>query len=287
MKHSRVLIILLTSVLCPSEATPFARRARLRVNQIQRAHLDHGSIHLLRHLRAGQQYPLPPDDSPEQDFYEPVDTNMYNNEDVPFPETVQERLDHWKAHQREYSATAQQQPRDEQGRMKLLISVSRGSRAIIFFLLMIRDIHLYEVADKVMRAGIFRKFSSLVLITLFCSNLSGVVVTLTSTPGQKASKKRLKAIMNLDKLLEVALIFYSVTRLTIFPPKHTPREIYIGNIFHSLLFLLQCQAFTKMSWDEAAAPSMTSYNHQQQPYRPSVDESVYGDRIPPPPAQYE
>jgi len=98
-----------------------------------------------------------------------------DDEEDPFHETVQERVDSWRNMQRQkqqaslYGAVAEgsdgismqrqapsaESPRDEQGRLKLLTTVSKGSRAIIFFILMFRDIHLYEVADQSLK-GFFR-----------------------------------------------------------------------------------------------------------------------------------
>ena len=60
----------------------------------------------------------------------------------------------------------------------------------------------------------------------------------------------LQAILNFDKLVEAVLILYSFLRLTIIPSKYTPREVYVASIFHSVVFIIQSQAFTKLSWDD-------------------------------------
>jgi hypothetical protein len=136
-------------------------------------------------------------------------------------------------------------PRDAEGRIKLMTGVSKGSRALIFFLLLWRDVHLYEVADSTLKG-----FTRLIVVTplcvLFLANLAGVVASLTS-PGHSA-KKRLKAILNLDKLVEAFLICYNFIRLTVWPSKYAPREVYIANTLHSVFFLLQSQAFTRVTW---------------------------------------
>ncbi len=129
--------------------------------------------------------------------------------------------------------------------MKLLTSVSKGSRALIFFLLLWRDVHLYEVADTSLN-GISRLIIVTPLCALFLANLAGVVASLTS-PGHSA-KKRLKAILNLDKLVEAILICYNFIRLTVWPAKYVPREVFIANTLHSVFFLLQSQAFTRVTW---------------------------------------
>ena len=182
----------------------------------------------------------------------------------PFHETVQDRVDTWKTQQREYGPQLQASPRDERGRMKLLTSVSRGSRALIFFLLLWRNVHLYEVADQLTSSSSLKRFVLVTpLVILFLGNLMGVVASLTS-PGH-AAKRRLKAILNLDKFVEVLLIGHALVRLTVAPSSpYVPREIHITNILHSFLFILQCQAFTRLSWDENAAQPMHSYQRQAQ-----------------------
>jgi len=181
--------------------------------------------------------------------YSSLPDDAYHDDDPPDHETVQERVNAWRQQQREASShlTPEQvaSPRDERGRFKLMTSVSRGSRALIFFILMWRDVHLYEVADQTFK-GIFRLFTVVPLLMLFIGNLAGAVASVTS-PSHSA-KKRLKAILNLDKLVEAFMILYSFARLTIFPSKFTPREIYIANTLHSVFFILQSQAFTRLTW---------------------------------------
>lgn len=171
------------------------------------------------------------------------------DDDPPDHETVQERVNAWRQQQREtFSHLTPEQvasARDERGRLKLLTSVSKGSRALIFFILMWRDIHLYEVADQTFK-GLGRLLTVVPLLMLFVANLAGAVASVTS-PSHSA-KKRLKAILNLDKLVEALMILYSFGRLTIFPSKYTPREIFIANVLHSVFFILQSQAFTRLTW---------------------------------------
>jgi hypothetical protein len=195
-------------------------------------------------------------------------------EDDPFHETVQQRVDHWKNTQRQQAESMMQSPRDEQGRVKMLTSVSKGSRAIIFFFLMWRDVHLYEVADQVTK-GVRRLLLVTPLCLLFVANMAGAVASLTS-PSHSA-KRRLKAILNCDKLVEALLILFSFVRLTIFPSKHTPRELYIANVLHSFVFILQCQAFTRLSWDEKAAQPMHTYVQPLQQQQQGVAPERLGD----------
>ena len=191
------------------------------------------------------------------DYYHPQDSNFEPspvtsgadpNED-PFHETVQDRVDNWRRAQMErskgLSQVDQASPRDQDGRLKLLASVSKGSRAFIFFVLMWRDVHLYEVADQSFK-GIFRLVMVIPLVLLFIANMSGVVASFSS-PGHSA-KKRLKAILNLDKLTEAILLLWYFIRLTVAPSKFIPREIFIANTLHSVFFIIQCQAFTRLTW---------------------------------------
>jgi hypothetical protein len=201
---------------------------------------------------------------------QPTDPTQENQD--PFQESVQDRVDKWRTSQIEYAASLRDSPRDEQGRFKLLTSVSKGSRALIFFVLMWRDIHLYEIADQ-SRTGIARLVLVVPLTLLFVANMAGAVASLTS-PSHSA-KRRLKGILNLDKLLEVLLIVFYLIRLTIAPSKYTPREIFISNTLHSVFFIIQSQAFTKLSWDESAGmpvgvsePSNMENVEEQPPTRP-------------------
>lgn len=202
---------------------------------------------------AGYNHPPPTQNTnnPEDGFanYNPP-TDLPDTEHL-FQETVQDRVDKWRQEQMAQSQkmTPLQEinPRDSQGRMKLLASVSRGSRALIFFIVMWRDIHLFELADQSFK-GIRRTFTVIPLILLFIGNLAGVVASFTSP--SHSSKKRMKAILNLDKLVEVLLLFWYFIRLTIFPTKHVPREIFVAKTLHSVLFLVQLQAFTRVNWDE-------------------------------------
>ena len=223
-----------------------------------------------------QQQTTSPPPSPQQqqqrqypDQYNNVpgsydDTNTYygNSYDIPggedaaaaehlFQESVQDRVDRWRETQLAQSQSRTQfqemNPRDEQGRMKLIASVSKGSRAFIFFVLMWRDIHLFETADQIFKkGGVLRLFAVIPLTLLFIGNLAGVVASITS-PGH-ATKKRMKAILNLDKIVEILLLGWYFLRLTILPSRLVPREIYVANVLHSVFFLIQCQAFTRVTW---------------------------------------
>ncbi len=162
-------------------------------------------------------------------------------------QTVQERVDAWRQQQQQIQHEVQQtDPRfDDKGRVKLLTGVSKGARATLFFVLMWRNVHFYELADQSFH-GVVRLIFVVPLIALFVANMAGVVVSITS-PSHSANK-RLKAILNLDKVIEALLMVYYLLRLTVIPTVSVSREVYIANILHSVIFILQCQAFTRLSW---------------------------------------
>lgn len=197
------------------------------------------------------QYPQ--EVSPDDGFYYPSNNNNDAMDPLEEAETVQQRVERWKEEQREQGKLTEQRiPNKGMENASLLATVSKGSRTIIFFFLMWRDLHLYELADKSLQ-GAKRVFLVTPLIFLFVGNLLGAATSLTASQSH-GTKRRLKAILNADKLVEVCLLFYYFLKLTIFPSRYTPREVYMANVFHSILFLVQCQAFTKVSWDDQNHP---------------------------------
>eukprot|EP00535_Pseudo-nitzschia_heimii_P004860 CAMPEP_0197186418 /NCGR_PEP_ID=MMETSP1423-20130617/13882_1 /TAXON_ID=476441 /ORGANISM="Pseudo-nitzschia heimii, Strain UNC1101" /LENGTH=325 /DNA_ID=CAMNT_0042637733 /DNA_START=72 /DNA_END=1049 /DNA_ORIENTATION=+ len=200
--------------------------------------------------------------------YNPPSPSRYGDdkEEAVLQESVQARHDNWKSAQMQNFAnrTPEQEHnvRDEQGRMKLMSSVSKGSRAFIFFILMWRDIYLFEVTDQSIKGSLYKNIYRGILTTVFLGNLAGVVTSLTSQ-GHSA-KNRLKAILNLDKVIETALLVWNLGRVTLFPSKFIPREIFVAGILHSCFFLIQCQAFTRVAWDERVAPVFQQKQHHQR-----------------------
>jgi hypothetical protein len=178
------------------------------------------------------------------------DENRLPNTGITYQyETVQDRVEHWKQDQQQryqhLSPEQEMDPKDDQGRLKLLASVSKGGRAFIFFIMMWRDVHLYEVADQSLE-GFGRLTVVIPLVVLFIANLAGVVASFSS-PSHSA-KTRLKAILNLDKLLEAILLIWYFVRLTVAPSKYIPREQFIASFLHSIFFIIQCQACTRLTW---------------------------------------
>jgi hypothetical protein len=196
-----------------------------------------------------QEQPLYDPNNPDQGFDNYIPPNDIADTDHLFQESVQDRVDRWRQEQMalNQNLTPQQElnMRDAQGRMKLIASVSRGSRALIFFMIMWRDVHLFELADQGLK-GFQRLLVVVPLILLFIGNMAGVVASFTSP--SHSSKKRMKAILNLDKVVEGILLIWYFFRLTVFPSKYVPREVYVAKTLHSVLFLVQLQAFTRVTW---------------------------------------
>ena len=170
----------------------------------------------------------------------------------PQQQSVEERLESWRQEQ-QYKYEHQTQmdeanPRDGDGRMKLLASVSRGSISIYFFILMWRSIHNFELADQSFK-GVTRLALVFPTIVLFVGNLIACTGSILGRSGGSGkSKKRMKAILNLNKLVELVLFAYNVLRLSIFPSKFVIREVYVGRSISNFIFMTQCQLFTKVTW---------------------------------------
>lgn len=176
--------------------------------------------------------------------------NLAQDPDHIFQESVQDRVDQWRQeqiqHRQEMPTVEKTSLRESNGRVKLLANLGNGSRAALFGVLMWRNLVLMEAVDKTIKSR-FKGFFIGLLTALLLGNFAGVAAALTGTTGH-AAKNRFKAILNLDKLLEIVLLFWYFLRLTIIPNKHIQREIYIASISHSIFFLIQCHSFTKLSW---------------------------------------
>mmetsp|Transcript_6007 Transcript_6007/g.14228 ORF Transcript_6007/g.14228 Transcript_6007/m.14228 type:complete len:301 (-) Transcript_6007:1737-2639(-) len=187
-------------------------------------------------------------------------TNSYNlqnpappqDPDHIFQETVQDRVDQWRQEQIQYrdqmTMMEKVSMRDSKGRTKLLATAGKGARAILFGVLMWRDLHLMEIVDNTTKGSV-KSFLFGMLCVVFLGNLAGACSAVTGTSGHK-STKRFKAILNVDKLVEIVLLCWYFLRLSIIPNKHVPREIYIASVCHCIFFIIQCQSFTRISWDD-------------------------------------
>lgn len=194
-------------------------------------------------------------------------------------ESVEERLQSWRqAQQYKYehqSPIDAANPRQEDGKLKLLASVGKGSIAMFFFLLMWRSVHHYEMADSsFQKNGLLRIMMVTPPVVLFLGNMAGCVGSLVSPSS--SSKKRMKAILNLNKLMELSLMVYNILRLVIFPSRFVLREIYVGRVLSNFLFLIQCQLFTKVTWNVNSMKSTTSGIYEQQQQEENDEYNAYG-----------
>ena len=176
---------------------------------------------------------------------DPTTTNHNDPEHI-YHETVQERVDRWRQTQMEtygQQITPEQEadPRDAQGRAKLLLTATKGARTVIFVALMWRDMLFFEMIDQSLKKkGLGRIIVRTVVTSLFLGNMAGAIGSLTGMTGHSA-KKRFKAILNLDKFVEVCLLVWNFLRLTIIPSssKYLPREVHMAGMVHCIFFLLQ------------------------------------------------
>lgn len=185
----------------------------------------------------------------------------------------------WRQHQQNFqrNQTPQQQASstDETGRLKLISTISKGSISFFFFILMWRSIHHFEMAD-VSFHGLTRALLVLPIIALFVGNMIGCVATFT--PPNHKTKNRLKLILNADKSVEMILFIYHVIRLTIVPSRTVIREVYVGRLLTNFVFLLQCQLFTKVTWDglKTAEYGLSDYSSNSAPiYDDYMPQGVY------------
>mmetsp|Transcript_28159 Transcript_28159/g.44312 ORF Transcript_28159/g.44312 Transcript_28159/m.44312 type:complete len:300 (+) Transcript_28159:1-900(+) len=200
-----------------------------------------------------------------------VDVMGANNDPMyGYRETVEDRIDAWRKQQQHMqqnqSAAEAASAVDEQGRFKLFTTVSKVSVSFFFFILMWRTVHHYELADatfgpsaKRASNGGFKAFFVRTIITsplvvLFLGEMMGAILGISGGgAGQSHStKKRLKGILNLHKGVELVSMVYNIARLALFPSKYTIREVYIGRTISNFFFLLQCQLYTKLSWDDVS-----------------------------------
>lgn len=203
-------------------------------------------------LRGGNQYGQNPPGQYQPDQWEGESIGMQN-------ESVEERLEAWRQ-QQQYKYEHQTpldaaSPREEDGKMKLLASVSKGSIGLFFFILMWRSVHHYELADQSF-SGATRLFFVIPPVLLFIGNMAGMAGSVMSSGSM--GKKRMKAILNLNKLMEMTLMAYNVMRLVLVPSKLVLREIYVGRTLSNFLFLVQCQLFTKVTWNAGQVKASTA-----------------------------
>lgn len=134
-----------------------------------------------------------------------------------------------------------------------MAQVGRGARSGIFFIFVWRNIHFYQLAEEYFAkkgGGLKRLIVTLNLMILFLLNISGFVSSFTGKDGSTThtQKKRLKAVLNIDKLIEVSFLVVGLIRLTLFPQSRDQSEIMLASIIHHVFFALTVHTYTKLNW---------------------------------------
>ena len=103
-------------------------------------------IHALKpsHFNNGPITPPPPPPGTSNNNFDPYSPSSTTQSNIPMDnESVEERLASWRKQQQlkyeNQSPLEAANPRDDDGRMKLLASVSKGSISLYFFILMWRS----------------------------------------------------------------------------------------------------------------------------------------------------
>lgn len=127
--------------------------------------------------------------------------------------------------------------------------------------------HHFEIADSF--KGAKRIVFVVPIVALFLGNLLACVTAFTSGLSSHVSKRRSKAILNLNKLVELILFANNILKLMFFPSPYVPREIYIGGAIHNVMFILLCHSITKLSFgglavSVGAAENNPPYYEQEQ-----------------------
>jgi len=214
-----------------------------------------------------------------------------------YRETVEDRIDAWRRQQQQQQQTQTAADAasviDDEGRFKLFTTVSRASVAFFFFILMWRTVHHYELADATFgnhggnnkSAGVafMRALVLTPLVVLFLGEMMGALLGIAQAKLSKATKKRLKGILNLHKMVELVMIVNNVLRLAIFPSKYVPREVYIGRTLANFFFVMQAQLYTKFSWDDVVGKSTEGGYVTESYYDDYTPEMArnYGDNVSP------
>jgi hypothetical protein len=135
-----------------------------------------------------------------------------------------------------------------------LSAVSKTSITGVFFLLMWRSIHHYELADS---RSSMRLMFVLPSMLLFLANLVGFLVSFLPNTD---SKKNLKHILNANKVIEALLLVGGLFRLIFLKPKRVygriieTKDMVVGRVLINAVYIAICQLMTKISvWGIDAA----------------------------------
>lgn len=129
---------------------------------------------------------------------------------------------------------------------QFLAQGSKVSLSFVFFMLMWRTLHHYEIATSY--KGIKRNILVLPVAFLFLGNLFAFVSAFTGGLDSHTKKKRAKAVLNLGKLVEAALFLYNMLKMTVFPSRYVPQEIFIAGAIHNFVIINMLHTYTKLSF---------------------------------------
>mmetsp|Transcript_13670 Transcript_13670/g.20812 ORF Transcript_13670/g.20812 Transcript_13670/m.20812 type:complete len:319 (+) Transcript_13670:83-1039(+) len=249
--------------------------------------------------QGGNYYPQQPADNGQEFFYNtpqqtPQEYEEYYNPQQQQGDAFQDRIDTWKQEQMQQQEKFRQvadavkegggSPEQLYEAMKqnnpLMAQVGRGARSGIFFMFVWRNIHFYQLAEEYFAkkgGGLKRLFVTLNLMILFLLNISGFVSSFTGRDGSTThtQKKRLKAVLNIDKLIELSFLVVGLIRLTLFPQSRDQSEIMLASIIHHVFFALTVHTYTKLNWDDHKSQSPIIQQNNDDDYY--YDEQNYND----------
>ena len=152
-------------------------------------------------------------------------------------------------------------------------------------MLMWRSLHHYEVANSF--KGLKRTALVTPTVLLFLGDLFACVTAFTTGLDSHIAKRRAKAVLNLGKILEAILFVYNVTKMSIFPSRYIPQEIYIAGAIHNFVIINILHQYTKLSFGGLAASvgaqktvedenfyDQNQYGYDQNQY--GYDQGYYG-----------
>ena len=155
---------------------------------------------------------------------------------------------------------------------------SKVSLSAIFFMLMWRSLHHYEVANSF--KGLKRTLLVTPIVLLFLGDLFACVTAFTTGLDSHVAKRRAKAVLNLGKIVEAVLFIHNVIKMTVLPSIYVPQEIFIAGAIHNFVIINILHQYTKLSFGglaasvEAQKPSDNSNYYNPDPH--GYDQNYYG-----------
>jgi len=208
---------------------------------------------------------ISPNEIPNAHILSQQSPGSWEDESFLLPENKVAFEDHvaaWRQSQSQLQPEEEQAIRstvDEQGRTKLITPhiLSKASLSMWFFILMWRAMAHYEMVD--VPSMVWRQVAVIPPAILFVANMLGFVLTITTPSALRSTKLKFKALLNMNKLVEIILIVYYFLRLTILPNPFVQKEIYVGKMLYCVMYLTFSQALTKVSWGAAIEQQQTNF----------------------------